>query len=729
MALFYLRKLLYISLFFALAQLPVLAGENWGLCSIPGFNFVETKADNASVTEVEANRMSRSANDLMYFSGEVILKQDNQIIQADEVLYNAQTEQFEASGAVVLEKPDIRVTTEKLSLDQIADNGDLINPSFEMSSRHGRGEASRLNILDESRSRFTDILYTTCDVGDRDWYFTGKELEIDQESGIGSAHHATIFFQHMPIFYFPYFQFPIDDRRMSGVLAPSILFSGSENKHLAIPIYWNIAANFDTTFTPAWYPERGLLYSSEHRYLFENNRGQVDYFYLDDDIENDTRWYKKWQHSNAYASAGLTSSLLLQEVSDDNFFSDFDRLSPGRSDINHLDRHYRLSHAGKSWQTSLLWQNYQTVDTKIAIASRPYQQLPQLTVNSLFNRQANGLQFNIQNELVHFKRESSVNGNRAHTTPTLNWNSSNSWYFFEPQLQFAVTEYSLDNNNLGENSIRRSLPITTLDSGLFFERVTGPDNGWLQTLEPRLYFVHIPFEEQGDIPDFDASVNPESYASFFKANRFRGVDRIGDTEQVTFGLGSRIYDNDNGNQLLYASIAQVFYGVDRKVSLNGVTEEGDRSNIIARIDISPDRNLRIGTELVYDEELNELGKRELSINWARNGFATNLGYYFDEEELEQSIFSIVYPVNDYWTIIAKYHQSQLYDKPVENLFGVNYESCCWGLKILASQVSDDDFEEIDQSLFFELTLKGLTQAGKDIDARLHRVIPGYQPRF
>ena len=726
---FYLRKLLYTSLVLGLVQLPVLAGENWGLCSIPRFNFVETEDDYASATEVEANRLSRSNNELMLFSGEVILKQDNQIIQADEILYNGQTEQFEASGAVVYQKPDIRLTTEKLYLDRIADTGEFINPRFEMSGRHGRGEASKIQILDESRSRFSDILYTTCDAGDRDWYFTGNELEIDDESGIGSALHTTIYFQDIPIFYFPYFQFPIDDRRMSGVLTPSLNFSDADNSHLAVPIYWNIATNFDTTFTPAWYPERGLLYNSEHRYLFEHNGGQIDYLYLDDDIENNTRWYKKWQHTNAYASAKLTSSLLLQEVSDDDFFSDFDRLTPGSDEINYLDRHYQLSHAGNSWQTTLLWQNYQTVDTKISIASRPYQRLPRLTVNSLFKRQATGLQFNIQNELVHFKRESSVSGNRAHITPTLNWRSSDSWYFFQPQLQYALTEYSLDNNNLGDNSIQRSMPIASLDSGLFFERITGPDNSWLQTLEPRLYFVHIPFEEQSDIPDFDTSISSESYANFFKPNRFLGSDRIGDTDQVTFSLGSRIYNNDNGNQLFYARVAQIFYGEDRKVSLNGITEESDRSNIIARIDISPGSNLSIGAELVYDEELNEVGKRELSINWARNGIATNLEYYFDEDILEQSILSVVYPVNDNWTIIAKYHQSLLFDKPVENLFGLSYESCCWGLKILASQVSDDEFEETDQALFFELTLKGLTQAGRDIDARLHRVIPGYQPRF
>ena len=725
----YLRTFILTGLVFKLALSPVLASENWGLCSGPGLIFNQNNGAFSAATEVEANRLSRSGNDLMLFSGDVVLTQNDQRIQADEILYNQQTEQLDANGTVVYQRPDFRMTTEKLQLNQINDTGVLFNPAFEMSDRHGRGEASKIEILDKSRSRFSNITYTACDPDDRDWYFTGDEMEIDDESGIGTATHATIYFQDIPIFYFPYFQFPIDDRRMSGILTPTFNISDSDNSHLAVPIYWNIAANFDTTFTPAWYPERGLLYNSEHRYLFEHNRGQIDYLYLDDDITADTRWFKKWQHTNTYASANLKSSLLLQEVSDDDFFSDFDRITPGSDEINYLDRHFQISHSAQSWNTTLLWQNYQTVDPNIAISGRPYQRLPRLTVNSLFSRHGNGLQFNMQNELVRFKREDSINGDRAHLMPTLSWTSNNSWYFFEPKLQYALTDYSLDNNNLGENSIQRSLPIASLDSGLIFERITGKDNGWSQTLEPRLYFVHIPFEEQSDIPDFDTSLLGESYNNFFRPNRFSGADRIGDTDQVTFGLGTRIYNNDSGNELLYARVAQIFYADDRLVSLNGAVDEANRSNIIAQIDIKPDPHLTIRTKQVYNESSGKYPKRELSINWAKNGFAANLEYYFDDEILEQSLLSIVYPVNDNWTLLAKYHQSLLFDKPVENLFGLSYESCCWGLKILASQVSDDDFEETDRALFIELTLKGLTQAGQDVDAHLRRVIPGYQSRF
>ena len=707
----------------------LMAAQNWSMCAAPSFNTIENDNPDSEITEVEADHLLRDEYEVLHFSGQVRLKRGDQNVEADQITYDQKSELFEASGAVIFEKPDLRLTTEQLNFDQKSDSGEFSAPSFELRDSHASGNAGKITILDEYRTQFDDLVYTTCNPGDRDWHFTSNELEIDDETGLGTAQHATIYFQEIPFFYLPYFQFPIDDRRITGVLTPTFSISNSDNSHLAVPIYWNIAPNFDTTFIPAHYPDRGFLYSGEHRYLFRNHRGKIDYSRIEDDIATETRWFKKLQHRASYPDASFTGSLLLQEVSDEGFIGDFDRLVPGNDEINYLDRHLQLTHAGSSWHSSLLWQNYQTVDTTIGIASQPYQRLPQLTINSQFQRMENGLQFNLQNELVHFKREQSINGDRAHLLPTIDWLSSDSWYFFQPQLQYSFTEYALENNTLGDNSITRSLPIASIDSGLFFERIMGPDDGWLQTLEPRLYFVHIPFEDQNDIPDFDASLLPDSYINFFKPNRFRGVDRIGDTDQVTFGLGTRIYDNDDGAQLLYARIAQIFYAEDRVVSLTNVIDERDRSNIIAEVDIFPSPHLKIGADIVYDEVLEEVTERNYRINWASGGFAANAEYYFDDQTLEQTSYSIVYPVNESWTIIAKQQESLLFDKPVENLFGISYESCCWGLKILASEVSDDDFIETEKAIFFELTLKGLTQAGQNVDNYLKTAIPGYQPRF
>jgi LPS-assembly protein len=493
-------------------------------------------------------------------------------------------------------------------------------------------------------------------------------------------------------------------------------------------VYWNIAPDTDATITPAWFNKRGLQWNSENRYLSKNHEGQVDLSYLEDDLSGSNRWLKKWQHS-ADLGLDIKADVLLQEVSDDLYFSDFDALTSETDDIDYLERHVNINHNSESWQTGLQWQDYQTLDQSIAISSQPYHRLPRLTLNSQFKPLDNGLHFDLRNEWVNFDRESSVTGSRLHVAPSIALAKTDSWYFIKPKLQYALTEYRLDNNSPNDNSISRSIPTFSLDTGLVFERIFSARHGLIQTLEPRLFYLNTPFEDQSIIPDFDTAELSESYNNFFKSNRFSGFDRIGDANQVALGIGSRIISTNTGAELFNIAFGQIHYRQDRQVSLDNTIDVSSKSNLIAQLSLTPDPNWRISSKFVRQQQTKTLSEKNLSINYQKQGFAANIEYFFTDAVLEQSLVSAAYPLNDRWTIVAKYHQSLLFNQPVENLFGLSYESCCWGFKILASQTSDDDFIETDRAIYFELTLKGLSQAGQDIDTKLTNSIPGYQTRF
>jgi LPS-assembly protein len=722
------QYLIVTSLFLSLPFGQILAAENWGLCRAPSFQFVDIVDSSQSTTEIQADRLNRDNNDLIRFSGQVELSRAGQNIRAEELIIDNLAERLTANGQVIFEDASFRLQTDALSLDQKTQSAQFGSAKFELPGQHAHGSAAKIFKIDDSRSRFRDILYTSCDPDDRDWHLTASELNIDDETGRGTARHTTLYFQDIPFFYLPYFMFPIDDRRMSGMLTPLISYSDTLGSSLAVPVYWNIAPNTDATITPAWYGKRGLQWNSENRYLSLKHEGQIDLAYLDDDLTGSSRWLKKWQHK-ADLGLNIKANLLLQEVSDELYFSDFESLTSERDDIDYLERHVSLDHSSDSWQTRLSWQDYQTIDQSIAISSQPYQRLPGLTLNTLLEPLDNGLQFDLRNEWVNFERDSSVTGSRLHIAPSIAWSKADSWYFFEPKLQYALTEYRLDNNGPNANSISRSIPTLSLDTGLIFERIFSARRGLIQTLEPRLFYLNTPFEDQSIIPDFDTALLSESYANFFKTNRFSGFDRIGDADQVTFGLGSRIISTSSGAELLNMSLGQIHYRQDRQVSLDNTTAISPKSNLIAQISMRPSENWQIGSKLVRQQETKNLSEKNLSVNYQKQGFAANIEYFFTDQVLEQSLVSAVYPLNDRWTIVAKYHHSELFDKPVENLFGLSYESCCWGFKILASQTSDDNFIETDRALYFELTLKGLSQIGKDIDTELTSSIPGYQTRF
>jgi len=727
-----LLRLRYLTLAVALAtpvSTPAGADENWRLCSAPSFEFIEAGDVAEAEIRVEAQSIASEDSEVVRLLGDVSLLRKKQKLTADEVVIKKSTEQITASGNVVFEDESYRLSSSRVQIDNLNDRASFQQPEFELYARHARGAADEINRIDEFRIRFDDLSYSSCDPGDRDWYLRASELQIDEASGLGSARHTRLYFQDVPFLYLPYFQFPIDDRRLSGILTPRIGYSDSAGGYLSVPVYWNMAPNYDMTVTPAWFGKRGLQLNTENRYLFESQRGQLDLSYLDDDQYGDSRWFQQWQHSAAVAY-DVNADLLLAKVSDGDIFDDFDSLAPRYNDTRHLERHVSFARSGDIWRSELLWQNYLTLDADTAIEDRPYNRLPRLSLDALPKPWAAGIETPFHFEFVEFERDDSVTGTRSHVVTSLEWSSGNSWYFFDPELQLAFTDYRLDNNT-ADNSIYRALPTLSIDTGLVFERPAGSEKQWLQTFEPRLYFVHTPFEDQDDIPDFDTSLNARTYSNLFKNNRFTGADRIGDTSQVTLGLASRVYDNESGDELLHLRAGQIFYFEDRRVSQDGLPDTATKSDTITELDIWPNDRVKLAARLVYDQQLSKVNDRDLSINYADRGFAANLGYYFTEDVLEQALVSMVYPVNERWTVIAKYHHSLRFERTVENLLGFSYESCCWGLKILAGQKGAvlDNFAETDNSIYFELTLKGLSKAGRDIDAQLGDAIPGYVPDF
>jgi LPS-assembly protein len=710
----------------------VWAQENWGLCRAPAFTPIEAASPDVNdATKIEANFMSRQGNDIVYFSGQVELTRPTQSLLADELTLNNTTEQAKASGDVTFKSPDSELKTEFMTLNQKDQSAYFASSSFSLPAQHIRGTANEIIQFNNSLSRYKNIQYTTCDPGNSTWHMTASQFDINRESGRGSAQHATVYIQEVPVLYLPYLQFPIDDRRMSGILAPTVGLSETSGSSISAPVYWNIGSNLDATITPAWFGDRGVQLNTENRYLFKNHEGQIDLSYLEDNKSNNSRWFQKWKHRSNLGS-NISADLTWREVSDSTFFDDFESLDDSNDDATHLERYVTLNHRTELWQSSLLFQSFQTPNPNFATASRPYRRLPRLMVNSQFKAFDNGIQFNARNEWVRFDHEnnSNVMGERIHLRPYLSWEQSDSYYFFKPKIEYALSDYQLDNNSLGANSIQRNIPILSLDTGLFFNREMNIDTNWTQTLEPRLYFLRTPNRNQNNTPVFDSAVLSDTYNNFFKSNRFSGSDRIGDANQVTLGIGTRIFDNDSGAELLYSRIGQIFYADDRHVQISGNTPQTNaRSNIISETTIKPNIHLSISTKLVYQQTTQKISEKAVSVYYLKDGFATNLEYFFNDTVLEQAAISMVYPINPRWTMVAKHSESILFREPVENLFGVNYESCCWGIKMLASQISNDSFTETDNAIFFELTLKGLGQSGRTLDNQLAKAIPGYNPNF
>lgn len=724
-----MRSPVFIPFFLVIAGLTdsAIAAPDWGLCSVPVVKRAQAINYELVTTEVEADRLQAENSDYLLFQGDVFMQRENQSIKADTVKLFKETEQVQASGNLRYADKLFSLSALELEIDNKVDRGLFSQVEFQLFENHVRGSASRIERFDNERSELHDVTYTTCDPQQNHWSLGAGMLELDQSTGLGTAVNAVFRLGPVPVFYFPWLRFPINDQRMSGVLMPTLSHSSSDGGMLSLPVYWNQAENYDMTITPVWYNERGIQLNTENRYLFDKHEGQLNLYWLDDDKFNDERWYRYWTHE-AKSDWGIQSSILIQKVSDEDFLLDFDHLQ-GVSEVDFLKSAVSFNALAAGWSAQMLFEQFQTVDQDKAISARPYKRLPRLTLDRVFNFDDSSLQLDWDNEWVRFDRDDSIIGDRLHIAPQFKVLLEGDYYFVKPSLQLDFTQYELDNNTDDINSIQRSVPLFSLDSGLIFERLAGSSGSWTQTLEPRLYFLHVPFEDQSDIPDFDTALLSESYNNLFINNRFSGADRIGDTEQISLGITTRLINMESGREMLSASLGQAYYAGDRRVSLRNTIDETDKSSLMSLINYRPSTAWQIQLASVYDQQEKESKQTDISFRRHLQKQVFNLEYHLRKDSLEQSTLSFVYPYSNQWTAFAKYQYSIRNERPVQNLAGVAYESCCWAFSLLYEEDSDADFTETDRAVYFQFTFKGLSQAGKDINSILEDGILGYQSAF
>lgn len=720
------RFRLYLLAIALIFPLPGHTAPDWGLCTFPVVSRQAAIDPSFAATDVEADSLFSENKQLLQFSGEVRLTRASQSIAADRLEINRDAGIFSASGNLSYSDQLFSLNADRIRVNNQDNSGVFDQADFQLYENHLRGTAYQVIQLDEYRQQFLDVSYTTCDPQRNTWSLNASRLKLDHQDGRGTAHHAVLWIKDIPVFYFPWLQFPIDDRRMSGLLSPILSHSTIDGTQLALPFYWNIAENYDMTISPHWYSERGLQLNTENRYLLNQNSGELQLSWLDDELSGEQRWYGRWQHE-AELGQDIDARLQLNKVSDTRFLQDFNKLS-GVTEVDYLKSSVTLNAQISDWSAQLLLEEYQLSNALLTPASVPYRRLPRLTLDRKFTPTDGPLSIAWNNEWVQFEKDDRITGARLHIAPVFSYPLEDNYYFIKPAIKLDYTRYSLDNNKNDINSLERSLPLLSLDSGLIFERVANVSRNWLQTLEPRLYLLYVPHEDQSTIPLFDSALLAESYANLFTSNRFSGADRVGDSQQLSLGITSRLL-GESSNELVSASIGQAFYAAPRKVSVGSSIDQRDKSSLMTVINIRPEPSWNIQLASVYDQSEKESKQTDVAIRHHSDKKVFNLEYHLRHNELEQSTVSVVYPVSVNWSAFAKQQHSIKHDKPVQNLFGLAYESCCWGFKILYDEYSDDAFKQVDRSIYFQLTLKGLSSAGRDINAVLEDGILGYQPVF
>lgn len=699
---------------------------DWSMCRVPVFIPQPiSEAQNDPSLTIDSGWLEGDAQTSLTLYGQPRIQQGQTQLAAELIRISDHATRLEAREQVTFSNRSLQLEADFARINTETSEAEFNGLEYRLFGGHQRGSSATLLQSDPEHYRLLEVSYTTCDPDDSSWSLNASSIEIDTAQGLGTARHAVFEVADIPIFYFPWLQFPIDDRRMSGLLTPSIAHTQREGYSLQIPVYLNLAPQTDMTLTMTEYSSAGLFFETENRYLTKHQQGTLSLNQIDDRITDETRWRRRWQHDiNLNHNSQVT--LLLDRVSDINFMQDY-ALSGNTQSEDYLKSFARVETYWQEIQATLLFETYQVINDDLALEDRPYERLPTLILKRNIDSDS-FWQLDLGLDWSRFDKADSVTGNRLHLSPSLSFPFKNESLFFIPQLQLDHTTYQLTQVDGSEQQFDRNLTLLSIDSGLIFERKTGSKLDHTQTLEPRLYLLKVPYTRQQQLPVFDTSLLEANYDHLFVNNRFNGIDRIGDSEQLSLGLTSRLFDADY-REILRLSIGQAYYRQSRKVSIDGQSDSQKHSPVLGELSYTPSDsvNLQLGT--AYDQSSNSAVQYDASLQHSRNGRVFNFEYHFQDEALEQTGVSMVYPVAPYWQMFAARHYSVQQDHPILNLFGIAYESCCWGFRALIEERADAQLSSLDRGIYLQLTFKGLSDTGKGVNQILEHAILGYQPQF
>lgn len=740
-----MRKLIVISTVTLTCFSSLVCAEvSWPLCDISSdadfLPYAESNEETA--VDVKADDAQLVDGGISVFTGNVVVNRDGQELKASRATYDQKTGDVTAQGDVSLRDSDIILNSQQAEWSMSNDEGSLDNAEYRIREMHARGKAEHVHRQGKVKTELKEATYTTCAQGDDAWLLQASKVNLDHEGGVGSARNVIVRLGGMPIFYTPYISFPLSEERKSGFLVPSVGSSDETGFDLSTPYYWNISPHKDATVTPRYMADRGLMLNGEFRYLNAWGQGNLDAGFLANDnlkgvglninpnYQQD-RKHLSWQ-DNSQLSSRWSSNLDYNYVSDSTYIEDFSR-SLSLASTTHLNRQLNVAYNADYWNFTGRLRGYQTLTDDVT----PYKQLPQLRINGLLPDQAMGLTYGLTAEYVDFEHDKLTAGQRFDIEPSVSLPWRNAAGFITPRLALRHTQYSLTENDtvITNKTPSRTLPVASIDTGLFFERdITLAGNRYTHTLEPRAFYLYIPERNQADIPIFDSGLRTFSMGQLFSYDRFSGADRVGDANQITTGLTSRIIEQQTGREKLRVSFGQIHYFQDRKVSIgNNIIETQSDSDMVAEIAASIAKEWTVRGEVQWNPHGDTNNLSALSVRYrGDNGQLLNISHRYrrdginTSEGLEQFDISARLPFNQQWSMVGRWYHSLKDNRTLEGLAGIEYGSCCWATRLVVRDyVNSTTDQDRNLAIFFQIELKGLGNFGQNSDSLLEESVLGY----
>ena len=701
-------------------------------------------------TDVSAKKIESIDGNKFSLSGGVSLVRGQQTLDAPTIELNKTAQTARTIGPSKIETRQLIAYANSIEADLANDKSTLSDVRYALKDGRGNGRA-RQAVQQGDTSSLTGVSFTSCPGDLPAWQVQARQIELDHAAGVGHAKDFKLVVGKIPVFYLPFASFPLTDERKSGLLSPTI-GANSDGIDVSVPYYFNLAPNYDATLVSRVIQRRGFMLGSEFRYLGIDTVATVNAAFLAHDRLRDLPGSDNRYSVNINFQSQLSPTWRfgssLNEVSDDFYFEDLgDSLTTNATSIIASEAGFYGRNVNPFfglWNAGLTVDRFEIIDPANINAIDPYRRAPRIYFNS--ENYVGPFSYGVKSELVHFRREVGYEGSRFDVMPFARVELRKSFGYIRPELSFRhtrydISRYSLNDPLIGSNGPTRSLPIASIDAGLYFDRASALFFPNLrQTLEPRLYYLRAPFRDQHDFPVFDTTELDFSFPQLFRTNRFSGADRQADANQVAAAITTRWIDDVAGVEKIRLSVGQIRYFDDSNVTLDNSQPFTSSAGVwVAEAQAQLGERWRVSLANQFDPELSRtrLSAVRLQRNFDNAGLL-NIGYRYRFDRLEQIDISGLVPINERWSLIGRWNYSlpekrTLEGLPekrtLEGLAGFEYRSCCWRLRVLGRHYLRAGTLQGRNSIFFELELNGLGVLGRKTDRLLDNAIVGFSDLF
>lgn len=705
---------------------------------------------------LSAQQMSGTTDREAVAEGAAELRKSGTQVTADRLTYWPLDDELEALGQVQLTQGEDLISGPKMRLklvDQIgffeqptyfikrqtagADVAASPSASFAQSATRapvrklteGHGQAERIDFEGVNQIRMTASTYSTCKPGQEDWYAKVGDLKLDYDREVAEGKNAVVYFKEVPILYAPWMSFSLNNQRKSGFLAPTFGSTSKSGVELTLPYYWNIAPHMDATLAPRVLSKRGTQLNTEVRYLGATYSGETRVDILPEDkVRNQSRYGYAVRHQQDFGS-GFTGALNYNRVSDDNYYTDLSSRITNTAQTQLLQQGMLSYGGGGWWNATANLQSYQTLQPDPSnLIDEPYRLKPQLTLSA---RQPDFYRTDSSflGQFTDFMHPTKVEARRTVLYPQLALPVITPSWYVTPKLGVHATYYALNRQALGTpDSLSRTLPVFSVDSGMAFEK---PSNwfgrDYTQTLEPRLFYLNVPFREQNNIPIFDSGLADFNFAQIFSENQFVGQDRFNDANQLTAAVSSRLIDPASGSELMRAMVGQRYYYRNQEVTLlpNQNKRVWSRSDFLAAFSGQVRPKVYADAALQYNAIHGNLERMSLGGRYLPEpGKVLNMAYRFNRDTIKQIDLSAQWPIYGGWHAVGRTNYSLQDRQPIENIAGVEYNGGCWVMRFVGQRLATTSGTAA-TALFVQLELNDFSQIGSNPLDLLKRNIQGY----